>query len=171
MRDFFCDKINKKIYLLDNGSISNYIGLMKPQAIISLISKIRYGANNFIIMELEKHGITGIAPSHGEILVRLFAGNAIPMSELAQAINKKKNTLTTLVDKLINLGYVEKIQDSSDARVSLVVLTGKGRSLKPHFDDVSEKLIAAAYRGMSEGDSEKLFKLLVKMNENFSDYA
>ncbi len=143
---------------------------MKTQQIISLISKIRFGANSLILKELEKHGVTGIAPSHGDILARLFSRDAIPMTELAQAINRKKNTLTTLVDKLISLGYVEKIQNSDDARVSFICLTEKGRKLKPFFDAVSDKLIATAYCGMSDSETEKLFKLLLKMDGNFSEY-
>ena len=144
---------------------------MKSKQIISLIARIRYGANTLIIRELERHGVSGIAPSHGDILARLFACSSLTMTELAQAINRKKNTLTTLVEKLEKLGYVEKLQDRDDARVTLIRLTEKGKALRPHFDAVSDKLLFTAYKGMTEGEQEKLFKLLVKMNENFSDYA
>ena len=76
--------------MLDNSSISNYICNMKPQQIISLISKIRNSANHLILQELERHGIKGIVPSHGDILVILFSRDSVPMSELASLINKKK---------------------------------------------------------------------------------
>ena len=156
--------------MLDFSSISNYIVTMKTQQIISLISKIRYRANTLIMKELENYGVTGIAPSHGDILAVLFNRDAVPMSELAQAINRKKNTITTLVDKLIGLGYVEKINDIDDARFSLIQLTEKGKKLKPCFDEVSDKLISTAYSGMSESETEKLLRLLIKMNDNFNKY-
>jgi hypothetical protein len=45
---------------------------MKKGNALSLISRIREKANKFIVRELENHGIKGIVPSHGEILVLLF---------------------------------------------------------------------------------------------------
>lgn len=139
---------------------------MEQQQIISLISKIRHGANELIMRELEKHGIKGIVPSHGDILVRLFRRDSIPMSELAIAINKKKNTVTTLVDKLVNLGYVEKSADSDDSRVTLVRLTSKGNSLQKSFDKVSAVLLETVYDGITEKEKDIVLNVLSKMKKN-----
>jgi len=139
---------------------------MEQQQIIALISKIRHGANELIMRELEKHGIKGIVPSHGEILARLFRRDSIPMSELAAAISKKKNTVTTLVDKLVNLGYVTKSADPDDSRVTLVKLTSNGKSLQKSFDKVSAVLLETVYDGITEKEKEIVLKVLSKMKKN-----
>lgn len=140
---------------------------MRHEQIISLISKIRHDANNLILRELENRGIKDIVPSHGDILVRLFRIDSIPMSELADAINKKKNTVTTLVDKLVRIGYVTKASDPDDNRITLVRLTPKGLSLRKAFDDVSDSLLKTVYKGMDKNEKDTVIKLLLKINSNF----
>lgn len=139
---------------------------MEQQQIIALISKIRHSANELIMRELDNHGIKGIVPSHGEILVRLFRRDSIPMSELASAINKKKNTVTTLVEKLVNLGYVSKSTDPDDSRITLVKLTPDGKSLQKSFDKVSAVLLDTVYNGITEKEKESVLKVLLKMKKN-----
>ena len=70
---------------------------------IFLISRIRESANNFIINELKKAGIKGIAPSHGDIMAALYKEDKIPMNLLAKKIRRTKATLTVLADKLVEL--------------------------------------------------------------------
>lgn len=45
---------------------------MKQTKTIFLISKIREKANKFILADLAQHGITKLAPSHGDILACLY---------------------------------------------------------------------------------------------------
>ncbi len=139
---------------------------MREGQIISLISQIRHKANELIISELEKNGIKGIVPSHGDILIRLFRADSIPMSELASAINKKKNTVTTLVEKLENLGYVKKTSDPDDSRINLVRLTPEGRSLQKIFDKVSQTLLGTVYKGVSETEKRDVLEILNKIKIN-----
>lgn len=139
---------------------------MKQEQIISLISKIRHGANELIIHELEKLGIKGIVPSHGDILVRLFRGDSMSMSELAAAIGKKKNTVTTLVDKLVNLNYVTKTEDPEDSRITLVKLTPDGKALQRSFDKVSKVLLKTVYNGITEKEKDVILNVLLKMKNN-----
>jgi hypothetical protein len=47
---------------------------------LALISRIREKANRFIVRELENHGVNGIVPSHGVILIILFQGEKYTMT-------------------------------------------------------------------------------------------
>ena len=73
---------------------------MKYSAIFSHASRLRESGNRFILAELEKVGLSDIAPSHGDILVRLLACEACNMSELAKQVHRTKSTVTALVEKL-----------------------------------------------------------------------
>ena len=49
-------------------------------------------ANRFITEQLEQHGLAGIAPSHGDIFVQLFAHGELPMCEL-EALDRTLRTM------------------------------------------------------------------------------
>jgi MarR family transcriptional regulator, organic hydroperoxide resistance regulator len=139
---------------------------MNKDHILFIIGRINYKVNRFLIRELKKHHIKGIAPSHGEILGALLLRGRLQMKELAEIIDKDKSTITALVNKLMALGYVEKAKADDDNRISIISLTQKGKALKPSFFEVSETMRSKAYAGISESDKEKLFALLTKLNKS-----
>ncbi|MBA4367822.1 MAG: MarR family transcriptional regulator [Desulfobacterium sp.] len=139
---------------------------MNRDHILFIIGRINYKVNRFLIRELKKHHIKGIAPSHGEILGALLIRERLQMKELAEIIDKDKSTITALVNKLMVLGYVEKAKDDDDSRISIISLTQKGKALKPSFLEVSKTMCARAYDGISESDKEKLYVLLMKLNKS-----
>lgn len=51
------------------------------------------------------------------------------VSELAEWLKASKPSASILVDRLVQLGYVERMEDRDDRRRTLVVLTAKGREL------------------------------------------
>lgn len=132
-----------------------------------MISKVRENANKFITDEMDKWGVKGLAPSHGDILSALLKHERLTMKELADKIGRDKSTVTVLVDKLIKQGYVEKTRDIEDNRVVFVSLTEKGRELKPMFDAISKDLISTVYKGISENEKEELIETLTKIKNNF----
>jgi len=108
----------------------------------------------------------GLVTSHGDILVALFNHATLPMSELARIISREKPTVTVLVDKLVSMGYVKKTRDPEDSRFTLVSLTPVGQALKPDFEDISKKLLANVYRGITEDEKEVLIDILVRIKNN-----
>lgn len=134
---------------------------------IALISRIREKANRFIIHELEEHGITGIVPSHGDILNILFCEERCTMKDLAIKIHRTKPNVTVLIDKLVECGYVKKEKSTDDNRVTFISLTEKGASLKPVFFYISKKLRKVVYGGLSETEADSLESMLQTINTGF----
>ncbi len=154
--------------------ISKYSGGMKKETeavyrdrTIYLISRIREKANRLIIRELASHDLKGIVPTHGDILVSLFLEPRLTMKRLAEIIDRDKSTVTALVNKLVRLGYVEKMQDPNDSRTTLVCLTPAGRSLMPDFLDISRRLQARVYKNLTRKEKATLTHLLTKINEDW----
>jgi DNA-binding MarR family transcriptional regulator len=142
--------------------MSNYNINMKKGNALSAISRIREKANRYIVRELEKRGVNGIAPSHGDILVILFRGDKYTMKELAGRINRTKPTVTVLIDKLVEFGFVEREKSATDSRVTYIKLTNKGMELKPIFDDISDKLNELIYGDFTGVEQEVFDRLLLK---------
>jgi DNA-binding MarR family transcriptional regulator len=139
---------------------------MNKDHIIFLIGRIQYKANKFLSQELKDHHMDSLAPSHGEILGSLMYRGPLPMTEIAKIIDKDKSTITALVNKLIKMGYVEKMKHHGDNRVTLIALTRKGAAFKPAFRLIAQKLRTLSYKGVSDNERETLIKLLTKINEN-----
>jgi len=135
--------------------------------IISLISRVRDKANRFIMTELSRHGLDELAPVHGDILVALYQHGDPTMKELAQIVDRKKSTVTTLVDKLIRLGYADKIQDAEDMRSYRISLTEEGKALKPILLQIADRLIEKVYKDMPRDERRQLVKSLNKINNGW----
>lgn len=114
--------------------------------------------------------MVGIVTSHGDILYTLFRRERITMAELAEAIGKDKSTVTSLVKKLDDLGYVQKERSSTDARIVYVTLTEKGISLKPIFDQISDDIIKMFFKDIPESEQDELFRLLKKAYDNLCNH-
>lgn len=153
--------------MLDISWISNYNRAMKNDKTISLIATARAGANNYLKRELKKHGLQGLVPTHGNIIFALLSNEQMTMKDLATVIRRDKSTVTTLVAKLENLGYVERLTCPDDNRISFVRLTVKGRELREPFEAISDGLIETGLRGLSSLEKEQLSKTLLKIIENF----
>lgn len=135
--------------------------------IICLISRIRKKANRFIVSELARHGLNELKPIHGDILLALFKNERPTMKELADIVDRKKSTVTTLVDKLIALGYVEKKQDETDCRSYRISLTRSGNNLKPKLIEISENLMAKVYHDMPAREKKQVVASLKKINDRW----
>ncbi|GMA97745.1 MarR family winged helix-turn-helix transcriptional regulator [Pelosinus sp. IPA-1] len=140
---------------------------MRQNNAIALMSRIKEKANRFIVRELEKHGVQGIVPSHGEIIVHLFDSKEYTMKELAEKIHRTKPTVTILIDKLVDYGYVTKEKSLEDSRVTYIKLTNKGLELKPIFIKISDKLNGFVYDGLTEPEAVFFEKMLSNINKRF----
>ena len=135
-----------------------------PQMIVSLISRIREKANRYISSELSSRGLSGLKPVHGDLLLALFRHDGPTMKELTDLVDRKKSTVTTLVEKLVRLGYVTKIRDDDDQRVFRIFLSPEGRALGPHLAEISSGLIAKVYKDMPREQRQILVNLLAGIN-------
>lgn len=140
---------------------------MNTDGIIALIGDVRAGANRFLVRELEKRGIKGLSPSHGAVLFYLFNTQKATMKDLAKAVHRDKSTITALVAKLVEHGYVGKEAGILDQRNIEVRLTDKGESLRPVFLELSEKLLANAWKGIDEAEQKEVINILEKIRRNF----
>ncbi|WP_410770828.1 MarR family winged helix-turn-helix transcriptional regulator [Fontibacillus sp. BL9] len=133
----------------------------------SMISKIRDAVNKKIIAELEQNGVVDIVPSHGDILSLLFHSYGMPISVLAEKINRTQPTVTVLVRKLEQLGYAERRKDEQDKRVTLISLTEKGEQLGPLFRAVSNQLNEVIYGGLTLDEQAQLEDMLKRVLKRF----
>lgn len=136
--------------------------------VIALIAEIRELANNFIISKMKELGIEGLVTSHGNILALLYKEGPCRMADIALKIKRKKNTVTTLINKLVEHGYVEITPDINDHRVKMVSLTDKAIEIKEDVFEIAESLTETTFAGINEEQRFEILNYLKKIRENFS---
>lgn len=132
----------------------------------STISGIRHKINHYLQRRLEDLGCTGLVPSHGEILFRLFSSGPLTMSQMAKIIKRDPSTVTTLVNKLKKYNYITLIENEKDMRSKLIVLTEKGEAFEKEFSKISQDLNSCLLNGISQEEQEILIQILEKMDRN-----
>lgn len=141
---------------------------MRKGNAIALMSQIREKANRLIVRELEAYGIVGLVPSHGDIVQILFEGEKFTMKDIAEKIHRTKPTVTVLIDKLVDCGYVVKEKNATDRRETYIRLTENGLKLRPYFEAISQKLNDIVYSDFGDSEAKKFEMMLLKINNRLS---
>jgi len=101
---------------------------------IELLTDVSIGTNAIIRRVAAKFNLTTSQVYH--LLSIPFDG--IPMSGLAKKLGLDTSTLTRNVQKLENLGFIERQSDSYDRRIHRVVITREGASLIKSMENLLE---------------------------------
>lgn len=143
---------------------------MKTVKVVGLISSIREKSAQYINSQLREKEIEGLINSHGTILSILYDYDGkITMNEIGKIIGKKKSTLTDLIRKLVELGYITKEKSEKDSRAVEINLTEKGWKFKPLFKEISNNLLEKTYKNFSEEEKETLMRRLNKIRKNYQE--
>lgn len=123
----------------------------------------------------EQLNTTGLVRTHFRILHELVERKELSMSSLSKILNVTKPNITVLTDKLVKLGYVERISSSQDRRVFLIRVTDEGKNF---LSKSAEKLINISTHLLNNLDNEDIAlikqttqnmrKLLSKFNKQIS---
>ncbi len=88
------------------------------------------------------------------------------MTRIAEAIHRKKPTVTILVNKLASLDLVQKESSIEDKREYRISLTKKGQSFRKIALKISSKVFSLKHWGVEPDESEKLYQLLEKVYQH-----
>lgn len=143
---------------------------MNDKYIIYFISRTKANMIKFIENKLKENKLDGLIPTHGNILTALYESDKkLTMKEIAKKIGKDKSTVTSLVNKLITLGYVEKEKCTRDKRVTYIGLTQKSRDIEGTFNFISSQVKETAYSNFTEDEKKEFLRLLRKLSSNFKN--
>lgn len=138
-----------------------------PDNFVNCLARTLSAANQYLTMLLRDAGLVDLVPSHGEILIHLFACEPVTMQDLARSVHKDPSTMTALVRKLVEADYVSTRKSDADRRVTEVSLTAKGRSLKAAFERISSRLKGVQAKGIDADAFRTTCRTLDAIYNNF----
>ncbi len=110
----------------------------------------------------------GLTQIQWRAIVHIARQEGCNQVSLADQLEVKPITLTRLVDRLVESGWVVRQPDPKDRRAVQLHLTEKSRPLLKIMQEKSLETRATALQGVSEDEFAVLFATLKKMKANFS---
>ncbi len=84
--------------------------------------------------------------------------------ELAKKLGLSKPSVTIMVNKLLEKGYVQKTRSPDDGRVFYITLTAKGRKIATSYHEAQQKVVEYISSKLTPKDVETLIVLLTKIS-------
>lgn len=131
-----------------------------------LISKIKQIQGRVFEKLLAEHGISEFNGAQGRILFVLWEQDGITISELSKKTGLAKTTLTSMLDRLEEMGHIQRTSSPHDRRALKIVLTSEARGLKERYDAVSAEMNEIFYGGFSDEEIFAFEAYLGKVLEN-----
>ena len=100
------------------------------------------------------------------MLAKVERAEGLKQSELAELMEMQPITLTRLIDRLCENGWIERRSDDSDRRVNRLYLRKAARPLLSKLSGLRSELTATALEGIHPSDAHKLLAQLETIKEN-----
>src|SRR5690625_4346248 len=94
--------------------------------------------------------------SQSHILFLLERNGPQRMSELAEVLHLTPGAVTTASDRLIDQGYIARIRDKTDRRVTRLEMTHKGKETLNELQNKGRKIMKLVFKDISDNDLEKM---------------
>ena len=98
------------------------------------------------------------------VFLVLWEKDGVPVSELCEKLMLDNGTLSPLLKKMEQAGYIERRRSREDERVVLITLTEKGNALRKEAEDIPEK--AAHCIDLAPEKAQALYTLLYELLDN-----
>lgn len=111
----------------------------------------------------------GLSAAQWRLLVRLVKEEGVAQARLAELLEIEPISVSRLLDRMEEGGWIERRQDASDRRVRMIFPTDKSREAFAAIKSVAGEVYDLALAGLSESEKLTLVKGLNTIIGNLSD--
>jgi MarR family transcriptional regulator for hemolysin len=108
----------------------------------------------------------GITRAQWAVLAKVERFEGLKQSELAEQMEMQPITLTRLIDRLCDNGWIERRSDDSDRRVNRLYLRKAARPLLGKLSGLRSEITATALEGIDPSDAQRFLAQLETIKEN-----
>ncbi|WP_195947889.1 MarR family winged helix-turn-helix transcriptional regulator [Paraclostridium bifermentans] len=131
-----------------------------------LINKVNFLSGRIFNKLMKEHKNLDINHAQGKILFVISRYKELSINDLCKELSLSKSTLTSMLDRLEDKGYILKRSSEKDKRITLISNTEKADESIDIFNDVITKMNAKFYDGFEEEDIKVFEKYLEKIYFN-----
>ncbi len=111
----------------------------------------------------------GLSAAQWRLLVRLVKEEGVAQARLAELLEIEPISVSRLLDRMEEGGWIERRQDASDRRVRMIFPTDKSRAAFAEIKSVAGEVYDLALAGLDAAEKQTLIKALNTMITNLSD--
>ncbi len=108
----------------------------------------------------------GITRAQWAVLAKVERFEGLKQTELTEQMEMQPITLTRLVDRLCDNGWIERRDDETDRRVNRLYLRKAARPLLAKLGGLRSEITATALDGINPADAQRLLIQLERIKEN-----
>lgn len=109
-----------------------------------------------------------LTPEQFMLIDLLWNHGEMSQQQLADLMQKDKNSVTKLVDAIERKGFVVRKQNKKDRRSNTLVLTEKANQLKPGAKEKGISILDQILDGINENELRAFLETLRKLNINMT---
>lgn len=113
----------------------------------------------------------GLRVPEWRALAALYSRRGCTTSQLAELSTIDRTTLTRTVDRMQDAGWIERLADGADLRVTRLALTAAGKKMFERIWPEVQRLNELALEGLPKSDIQSLQRILEHMRSNLEAYV
>lgn len=133
-----------------------------------LISKIHQLGRRIFTRKLREHGIAELNSPQGRIMSVLWRQDGISIRKLGAETALQPSTLTSMLDRLEEVGHIQRAQSPDDRRQILIYRSHRNQDLQSKYEAVSAEMNQVFYKGMTNREIETFERSLRRILHNLS---
>lgn len=135
-----------------------------------MIAKVQLLSERIFSRILAKYELSEISPAQGRILFVLWNKDDISIQELAKKTSLGKSTLTSMLDRLEQAGFVKRVPSKVDRRTILIKLTEKDRECRDLYAKITKEKTALFYKGFTSKEIDAFEGYLTRILVNLTAF-
>lgn len=132
------------------------------------ITQIKQLQDRIFEKMLIENGIE-ISGGQGRILFILWKADKLTISEISEKTSLAKNTVSVVVDGMVNKGILERNINPGNRRQTIISLTDYAKSLKEKYEIVSQQMNTLFYKGFTEAEQQQFEQYLARILETLTE--
>lgn len=120
------------------------------------------------IDRLQQNGIN-VTPEQYLVLDILWEKQSLSQQNIADLIQKDKNSVTKIIDSLEKKNLVNRVVDQKDRRINKIELTKEGLALEKITTEVAINFMNDTVKDIEGQDLDKLVEVMRKLKDNLDN--
>lgn len=134
-----------------------------------LISQIHQIGGRKFSRKLKKHKIK-INPGQGRILFALWEKDGISIQDLAKRTSLGKSTISTMLKRMRDEGYLKIEHPPGNERTKLVSILQQSKEIESSFEKLAEEMNNIYYKGFANNEIIEFEKNLERILQNLKGH-
>lgn len=131
--------------------------------ITDYLRKIIQSSYGRVEERLEKYGLV---KGQAQLLVLIRDNDGCTQKDLAKHLDVKYSSMSERLNKLENLGYIERSIDETNSKFKRIYITSSGKMAAIQCRRIQKEFEETMFKGLTKKDAKQFEQYLMKICEN-----